>query len=339
MRCVLHFCPLFLALLLAGCGDSRLPQYELSGNTMGTTFRVLLVAPSEALSKEALQARIVESLDRIENFASTWREDSEISRFNANPASSWIEVSTVFCLAIDRALEVSRESGGAFDITVGPLVNLWGFGPDGVAKEPPTQAELLAVTQLVGYEGLQTRCDQPAVQKRSGSIYVDLSGWAKGHAVDELALLLDAHDLEDYLVEIGGELRVRGHNAEGQKWAVAVETPSTTKRSAHSVLRVTNTSVATSGDYRNYFEHDGQRYSHTIDARTSRPISHDLAAVTVVHQSAAYADAMATALLVLGPEAGPALAGELDIAAYFLVRRRTGFEEIISPEFEVLRKQ
>lgn len=337
---MLQICLLLPALLLAACGgDSRLPQYELSGNTMGTTFSVLLVAPSEALSKETLEARIVETLERIENLASTWREDSEISRFNANPSDGWIDVSAVFCEAIDQALEVSRQSGGAFDITVGPLVNLWGFGPDGDAREPPTEDELLAVTRLVGYNGLQTRCAQPAVQKRRGGIYVDLSGWAKGYAVDELALLLDAHDLQDYLVEIGGELRVRGHNADGRKWAVAVETPSTTKRSAHSVLRVSNTSVATSGDYRNYFDHDGRRYSHTIDARTGKPVSHDLAAVTVVNQSAAYADAMATALLVLGPEAGPTLAKKLDIAAYFLVRSKAGIEELTTPEFEILRKQ
>jgi thiamine biosynthesis lipoprotein len=189
----------------------------------------------------------------------------------------------------------------------------------------------------VGYERLQTRCDAPAVNKRSGGIYVDLSAWAKGHAVDELASVLDQHHLENYLVEIGGEIKVRGHNAEGLKWAVAIETPSTTKRVPHSVLRVTNTSVATSGDYRNFFEYGGRYYSHTIDARTGRPISHSLAAVTVVNESAAYADAMATALLVLGPTDGPERAEKLGIAAYFLIRSKTGFDEVTTPGFELLR--
>ncbi|MGI9249453.1 MAG: FAD:protein FMN transferase, partial [Woeseiaceae bacterium] len=203
-------------LLVVGCdSSSRLPEYELSGSTMGTTFNVKLVAPSDDVSKDLLQKHIAGTLERIEDLASTWREDSELSRFNANPASGWIDVSMELCTAIERALEVSRQSRGAFDITVGPLVNLWGFGPKGDNGKPPTDAELLAVMQLVGYERLQTRCDEPAVQKRHGSIYVDLSGWAKGHAVDELALLLDRHELQDYLVEIGGELRVRGHNAEG----------------------------------------------------------------------------------------------------------------------------
>lgn len=335
---LLQICLLLPTLLVASCGgESRLPEFELSGSAMGTTFNVLLVAPSDELSKDRLQARIIETLEAIENLASTWRENSELSRFNANPANGWIDVSAELCVAIEQALEVSRQSEGAFDITVGPLVNLWGFGPNGAVSEPPEEHELLAVMQRVGYEGLQTRCDEPAVQKRDGGIYVDLSGWAKGYAVDELALLLDQHELRDYLVEIGGELRVRGHNAEGLKWAVAVETPTTTKRAPHAVLRVTDTSVATSGDYRNFFDHNGQHYSHTIDARTGRPISHDLAAVTVVSKSAAYADAIATALLVLGPEAGPKLAEKLGVAAYFLIRNKTGIKEVTTPNFNLLR--
>jgi len=335
-RC-LHICVLLSAFLFAACdNDSRLPEYELSGSAMGTTFSVLLVAPSDEVSKDRLQARIVEKLDAIENLASTWRENSELSLFNRNPASGWIEVSVELCSAIEQALEVSRQSDGAFDITVGPLVNLWGFGPDGDVSEPPSDDALFAVMDRVGYEGLPTRCDEPAVQKRDGGIYVDLSGWAKGYAVDEVAALLDQHELQNYLVEIGGELSVRGHNAEGLKWAVAVEAPSTTKRVPHSVLRVTDTSVATSGDYRNFFDHNGQRYSHTIDARTGRPISHDLAAVTVVSKSAAYADAMATALLVLGPEAGPRLAEKLGVAAYFLIRGKTGIDGLTTPDFNLL---
>jgi thiamine biosynthesis lipoprotein len=188
----------------------------------------------------------------------------------------------------------------------------------------------------VGYQGLQTRCESPAVRKRSGGIYVDLSGWAKGYAVDKVAALLDRNELSNYLVEIGGELRVRGHNAERLKWAVAIETPSTTRRLAHSVLRLTDVGVATSGDYRNYFEHEGKLYSHTIDARSGRPVSHALAAVTVVNASAAYADAMATALLVLGPGEGPQRAEELNIAACFLIRNDTRFDTVTTTAFERL---
>jgi thiamine biosynthesis lipoprotein len=334
----LHTCLLLLALSLTGCDrTARLPEYELSGNALGTTFNVLLVAPAEDVSREELQSNIVATLADVDKLASTWRDDSELSMFNANPASGWIETSVEFCSAIENALEVSRLTDGAFDITVGPLVNLWGFGPGGDVSQPPGEDDLRAAKARVGYDGLETRCDKPAVQKSNRDIYVDLSGWAKGYAVDELAMLLDRHELKDYLVEIGGELRVRGHNAEGLNWAVAVETPSTTKRVPHSVLRVTNTSVATSGDYRNFFRHDGRLYSHTIDARTGRPISHALAAVTVVNESAAFADAMATALLVMGPEDGPERAKELGISAYFLIRKESSIETVTTPSFDLLR--
>ncbi len=314
-----------------------MPQYELTGSALGTTYSVLLVAPGELFSADELRSSILETIEEVDQLASTWREDSELSRFNANASSTWIDTSMEFCEAIERALEIGRLTDGAFDITVGPLVNLWGFGPDGDVSEPPAEDRLRSVMDRVGYEQLQTRCDVPAVQKRSGSVYVDLSGWAKGYAVDRLAALLDERALKDYLVEIGGELRVRGHNAEGLKWAIAVEAPSTTERVPRSVLRLTDTSVATSGDYRNFFQHDGKHYSHTIDARTGYPISHALAAVTVVNESAAYADAMATALLVLGPTEGPERAEQLGVAAYFLIRSNTDFEEIESPSFQSLR--
>lgn len=325
------------ALLLVACGDSRLPEFELSGSTMGTTFNVVLVAPDDDIVGEPLKARIAETLSGVDELTSTWRADSDLAMFNANPATEWITVSAELCSAIEHALEISRLSDGAFDVTIGPLVNLWGFGPDGDVTEPPGDEELEAVMAAIGYRNLKTRCDQPAVQKRNAGVYVDLSGWAKGYAVDELAALLEAYNLTNYLVEIGGELRVRGHNAEGLKWAIAVEAPSKTQRKPHAVLRVTDTSVATSGDYRNFFDHDGRHYSHTIDARTGKPISHPLAAVTVVSESAAYADAMATALLVLGPEEGLELAESLDLAGYFLVRGTQGTEEMTTRNFDLLR--
>ena len=327
-----------LLLLLVACGgESRLPQYELSGNAMGTTFNILLVDPSDDFVSAAMQERVTETLARIDDLASTWKAESQLSQLNAEHSTDWIAVSHELCVALESALEIGRLSDGAFDITVGPLVNLWGFGPDGMVTTPPSDEALASAMESVGYERLETRCDQPAIRKAHARLYVDLSGWAKGLAVDEVASMLDHGGLTDYLVEIGGEIRVRGHNSAGEKWAIAVEAPSTQQRKPHSVLRVTDTSVATSGDYRNYFDHDGERYSHTIDARTGRPVTHDLAAVTVVNKSAAFADAMATALLVLGPDAGPKLAKHLQIAGYFLVRNATGIEELTTPEFDLLR--
>ncbi len=324
-------------LALAACGNESLPQYELSGSAMGTTFNITLVDPADDLSDKRLQESITETLGRINDLASTWKAESQLSRLNAERTTDWIAVSSELCAALERALEIGRLSEGAFDITVGPLVNLWGFGPDGTVASPPSEEALASALESVGYELLDTRCDQPAVKKAHAELYVDLSGWAKGYAVDEVAALLDREGHANYLVEIGGELRVRGRNAAGRKWAIAVEAPSTMRRRPHSVLRLTDTSVATSGDYRNYFEYEDARYSHTIDARTGRPVTHDLAAVTVVNESAAFADAMATALLVLGPDEGPRLATNQQIAGYFLVRNATGIEELTTPEFDLLR--
>ena len=327
-----------IALSLVACGgDSRLPELQLSGDALGTRYNITLIAPPAELQENKLGKQIVGTLERIDELASTWREDSQLSLFNANLSAGWINVSAELCEAIESSLEISRLSNGAFDITVGPLVNLWGFGPNGDSVEPPDQDAIDAAMRNVGYQQLHTDCNKPALQKQRPGLYVDLSGWAKGLAVDEVALLLEHRGLENYMVEIGGELTVRGHNAERKNWAIAIETPSTIMRRPHSVLRLTNTSVATSGDYRNFFEHNGVRYSHTIDARTGRPVSHELAAVTVVDQSAAWADAMATALLVLGPEAGPALAETLGVAGYFLVRESSGFEELATSSFEKLR--
>lgn len=324
------------ALALSACGDARLPQLELTGSAMGTTFKVVLVEPPEALATETLESELVAALQTVDLLASTWRDDSELTAFNVDYSIDWIPVSVDFCELLDSALEISRTTSGAFDLTIGPLVNVWGFGPDGQIVEPPSAADIVAAQHRVGFDMLEADCNERLVRKDVPDLYVDLSGWAKGYAVDQLAELLDARGIVNYLVEIGGELRVKGINSESRKWAIAIEAPSTSERIPHAVLRVTDTSVATSGDYRNYFTHDDDNYSHTIDARTGRPVTHDLAAVTVVDPSAAYADAMATALLVLGPEAGPALATKLDIAGYFLVRTKTDIHEITTPEFDRL---
>jgi thiamine biosynthesis lipoprotein len=197
-----RFLLLLPALALAACGDSRLPQLELTGNALGTMFKVVLVEPPETLATDALEGDIVASLHNIDGLASTWRDDSELSLFNANPSIDWIVVSATFCDVLQQAIDVSRETDGAFDITVGPLVNLWGFGPDGQVLEPPTDEAITTAMQSVGFDKLETDCSDGLIRKASPSLYVDLSGWAKGYAVDEIARLLDANGLENYLIEI-----------------------------------------------------------------------------------------------------------------------------------------
>ena len=325
--------------LVAGCSDNDLlPTYDLSGSAMGTTFQVTLVAPPGDIDLDMLQTRIHDRLEHIENIASTYRSDSELSRFNADSSTDWMRVLPEFCRMIVAANEISFMTMGAFDITVGPLVNLWGFGPEDQANTVPSDEDIAAAKTNVGYEMLETDCDHSVMRKASASLYVDLSGWAKGHAVDQIATLLDEQQLTNYLVEIGGELRVRGHNAENRKFTVAIEKPLQNNEMSYTLMRLSDVSVATSGDYRNFFEHDGQRYSHSIDPRTGRPVSGELAGVTVIAKSSAYADAVATAFLVLGAEEGHALAEKLRIAAYFLVRTDNGIEEQSTSKFEQLRR-
>ncbi len=324
--------------LLTACGsEDLLPTFDLSGNTMGTTFNVTLVAPPADIDLDLLQTNIHDRLEHVENIASTYRGNSELSRFNADPSTAWIPVTPEFCHMIAAANDISFMTQGAFDITVGPLVNLWGFGPEDQDAELPTDEEISAAQASVGYEMVETDCDDSAMRKASAAIYVDLSGWAKGYAVDQIADLLDERQLTNYLVEIGGELRVRGHNAEQKKFSVAIEKPLQNNEMNYTLIRLSNVSVATSGDYRNFFEHDGRRYSHSIDPRTGRPVSNELAGVTVISTSTAYADAVATAFLVLGPEEGHALAEKLRIAAYFLIRTENGIKEKSTSHFEKLR--
>jgi len=332
---------LFLSLFLVVACDSekKLSAYVLSGNTMGTTFNITVVTPPPDTNLENLHTSILEKLEHIEDIASTYRPESELSEFNANPSTDWITVTPEFCEMVADALAVSATTNGAFDITVGPLVNLWGFGPTTQEDDLPSDDEVSAARTNVGYQMLASNCDQDELQKSSAGIYVDLSGWAKGYAVDKIAALLDTENIENYLVEIGGELRARGHNSEAKKFAIAIEKPLQNNDMQHTIVRLSNVAIATSGDYRNFYERDGQRYSHTIDPRTGHPVTHNLAGVTVVTASTAYADAMATALLVLGPEDGHALAEQLDLASYFLVRTEHGTEELLTSQFAQLRQQ
>ena len=331
---------LLLSLALAACNNQRssLPTHELSGQTMGTTFSVKVVAPESDRDLALLQQSVSDVLDRVNQRMSTWKPDSELTIFNGNESTDWIDTSLEFCNVVESALGLSDFTGGAFDITVGPLVNLWGFGPGDETSFTPPGEELIASTrQRVGYRQLQTNCDVPAIRKARPDVYVDLSAFAKGYAVDQVACLLDEHGLANYLVEIGGELRMRGKNASNNDWAVAVEKPADFERSIQTIVHITNRAMATSGDYRNFYQFEGQRFSHTIDTRTGRPVRHAAAAVTVISETAAEADALATALLVLGPEDGLEFAESKQIAAYFLLRKDDDIEERMTTMFASLQ--
>jgi FAD:protein FMN transferase len=325
------YCLIIVSFLVVSCGGP--PSWELTGRTMGTRFSVTIAEALEEPQRDQLQHDIETQLAEVEKGMSTYLVDSEISRFNLSTSTGWFAVSAGTCHAVETAQGVSRLSGGAFDVTVGPLVNLWGFGPATVEPKPPPQSAIDAALERVDYRLLHTDCDRPALRKERADVYVDLSAYAKGLGVDEVADLLEARGIQNYLVEIGGELRLHGVDAGGDRWAIAIETPSGDRRTAGRIVSLSDKAMATSGDYRNFFEYKGQRYSHTIDPRTGRPTHHGLASVTVIADDAALADALATALLVLGPEEGFALALKEGIPAFFQVRQGEGFAKRETPTF------
>jgi thiamine biosynthesis lipoprotein len=323
---------------LAACGERGPTEYKLSGPTMGTHFNVSVVTASN-FEQQELQTRIHATLEDVDQHMSTYRPDSELATFNQSTTTEWVPVSAVLCAAVDDALELTVRTAGAFDITVGPLVNLWGFGPDASRDTPPSDELIDEARARTGYRHLQTDCSRPAIRKGIADLQVDLSGYAKGLAADEIAALLDENGISNYLVEVGGDLRARGHNASHAKWRIAIERPDQTGNVVEKIIHISNLSVATSGDYRNFFEFEGQRFSHTIDPQTGRPVAHNLASVTVLGERAAYADAMATALLVLGPDGGTAFAEREGIAAHFLLRDDDGLTGRSSTQFKALVEQ
>ncbi len=323
-------------LMLAAC-EGNPGQVELVGSTMGTQFSVKLPSGIGEHDALRLQKDIEAVLEDAESQMSTFQWDSVISQFNSSESVEWFEVLDAFCAKVQQSLELSKLTNGAFDITVGPLVNLWGFGPGEIVSEPPSDAAIAALIDATGYRHLQADCSKPAIRKGIPQLEIDMSAIGKGYAADHVALLLDELGFDSYLVEVGGELRLRGLNLSGKKWAVGVEAPLAQVRRPHTIIHLTDTAMATSGDYRNFFEAGGQRYSHTIDTRTGRPVTHSLASVTVVAEQGYRADALATALLVMGPEEGMAFAIREGIAVLMLLRTEEGIVERQTPAFEQLR--
>ena len=325
---------LVASLALGACARST-PEFDLSGATMGTDYSVKIAANS--LDTANVKRQVEATLDAVDLMLSTYRPESELSRFNADPSTEWQTVSGEFCAKVEQALNISEMTDGAFDITVGPLVNLWGFGPPAHKDEPPSDADIAAAEAVVGFRHLQADCSVPALKKDIAGLYIDMSGLGKGYAADRIAQVLDKDGLTDYLIEVGGELRLRGHNRHGDKWAIGIEAPLYDRREPYAVVHLTDTAVATSGDYRNYFESGGVHYQHIIDTRTGRPVTHSMASVTVVDGDGSRADALATGLLVLGPDRGMQLARSRDLAVLFLMRDEGRITEMSSPAFERLR--
>ena len=267
-RLVAVFLVLSVALLSA-CDDSKNRLSVLSGPTMGTTWSVKFSGtPKEGV--DDLKADIEAALEQVNAEMSTYRPESDLSRFNAADAGTLMALPADTVKVLSAAFAISSMTDGAYDVTVGPLVNLWGFGPDPDRFEPPSEDEITAAMARVGWQQLLLN-DNELLQP--GDVYVDLSSIAKGFAVDKVAELLESQGLKNYLVEVGGELRGSGKKPYGQPWRVAVERPIAGVREVEKVVALTDMAVATSGDYRNFFESDGQLYSHTLDPRTGYPVT------------------------------------------------------------------
>ena len=304
---------------------------------MGTTYSVVVSHPAEPLELDVIRQGVDSVLVTVNAAMSTYIPDSELSLLNQSSSMDWQPVSKELMTVLEYAQQVGNLTGGAYDATVGPLVNLWGFGPGSQYDNTVPNDEQIASAQArVGHDQLQLRGNPAAAKKLKEDLYVDLSSIAKGFGVDEVGRYLESQGLNEYLVEIGGEVRARGLSPRRDSWRVAVEKPEIGEVSVQRLLQLENISVATSGDYKNYFERDGVRYSHTIDARTGRPVTHRLASVSVAAASALEADAWATALMVLGEDAGYQLAQRLELAAYFIYKSESGFEILETRRFSEL---
>lgn len=305
---------------------------------MGTTYLVQVSDPLSESERIAVSRAVQETLDDVNQTMSTYVADSEVSRFNRAAAGVSIPLSMHGFEVFREAERVSELTNGAFDVSVAPLVRLWGFGA-GATKDPqvPSEEAVALTLELVGFHHVRLDDDPPSLTKDEDGVECDLSAIAKGYAVDLVADVLSRRGSKNFMVEVGGEVRTSGKNASGEAWRIGIEKPLPGERVLQRTLPLSGLSLATSGDYRNFYEEDGKLYSHLIDPREGRPVSHSLASVTVVDHTCMRADALASGLLVLGPEAGYELAVREDLAVLFLIRTDDGdIEERPTPSFAAL---
>lgn len=327
---------LIVVFLFSACQQApEKPKYPLhySDAIFGTSFTIKASGLPESVTSADIQLKVKELLDKLNGQMSTYQQDSELSKINQNQTGEWIAVSDGLYQVLKQANIISELSNGAFDITVGPLVNLWGFGPKGISFVAPDEATIKQQLLNTGYKRLLFNDAKQQIKKQVPQLYLDLSAIAKGYAVDLVGALLEANGMFDYMVEIGGELRLHGLNLQNKPWRIAVEKPTADQRMIQKVLPLTNISLATSGDYRNFFEVEGTRFSHTIDPRSGKPITHKLASITILSDTTMKADALATALMVLGADQGYQLAEKENIAALFIIKTKEGFTEKATDSF------
>ncbi len=314
---------------LVGCGSEQRPV-QFGGAIYGTSWSLTYRAAPDGVSAGQVRADVMAAFELVDQSMNHYDPESLISRFNTLPRQTPVEVDWDFAYVLSAALELTDATGGAYDVSVSALSDLWGFGPDGPRQFPADAAIDMARSQ-VGVSQLDWDSTTRALSKRAPGLKLDFSSLAKGYAVDLGADALDELAIPHFMLEVGGEVRVRGLSPRGDAWRIAVERPEADVRGGvQAALAVSDTGIATSGDYRNFYEYEGRRYSHLIDPRTGYPIRHDVVSVTVVHGSAMMADAWATALTVLGSAEAMVLAEQRGLAVYLLKRSGDALEAFSS---------
>lgn len=319
-----------LTILLAGCSDSSV-TLSLSGPTMGTTYNITIVDEEMELEPADIAHEVANMLAEVNQVASTYIDDSELMRFNRADIGVAVSLSQPLFDMFRLSAEIHSLSQGAFDVTVGPIVNLWGFGRD-IRSQAPEEEAIQQALAKVGFEHIVLNEETKTATKQQ-PLEVDLSAIAKGYAVDVLADYMDSLHINNYLVEIGGEIRVKGQNPDGKDWRIGIESPEPQVREPVVTVSISNAALATSGDYRNFIVDGGVRYSHTLDPRTGRPITHNIASLTVIDPKSARADGLATGLNVLGYELALEICEQQHLACFFILHSGKSFEQAYSSEF------
>lgn len=320
--------------LVAGCSHVEQDQIiTFEGYTMGTSYGIQIIKQVNKDLNDHIAEDITTILNEVDHAMSTWKEDSELSNINNSPDQEWITISPDLLYVLDMAISVSKKTQGAFDITLAPLIDVWGFSSNEVITMLPDEAVIKNSMRRIGYQYLHLDKQKTAIRKEK-EIKLNLSAIAKGFAVDKIASYLDKINIQSYLVEIGGEVRTKGVKSDGSNWRIAIETPSVGDRQPYRLIKLSNHAVATSGDYRNFYEIAGQRYSHIINPFSGYPVTHNLVSVTILEQSTAYADALATAIMVMGIDKGYQFCIQNKIPAYFIAKTNNGFTSRYTPYME-----
>jgi len=338
LRFFRHSWLVVLFLLLAGCDNQEKTlsrSLVLEGKTMGTYWRVSLADVNSSQAPE-LRDKIQAQLDADDRLMSTWKNDSALSRFNQFKSTAPYPVSEAMSDIITMALRIGEKTDGAMDITVGPLVNLWGFGPHKAPEKTPDEAEITAAKALTGLHHLQVinASAKQWLQKDLPGLSVDLSTIGEGYAADHLARLMEQNGIGRYLVSVGGTVVARGMNSEGNPWRVAIQKPTDRESVIQALVDINGHAISTSGSYLNYYELDGKRISHIINPQTGRPIDHNLVSVSVIATTAMEADGWDTGLMVLGAEKAKQVAQKEGLAVYLITKGEQGFETWMSPQFK-----